>query len=54
MEFEKFTGKTLEEALKKAAQAKEVTVEELTYTVLEEKAGFLGIGKTVEIGRAHV
>ncbi|TGY65955.1 R3H domain-containing nucleic acid-binding protein [Dubosiella muris] len=49
MEFEKFTGKTLEEALKKAAQAKEVTVEELTYTVLEEKAGFLGIGKTVEI-----
>lgn len=49
MEFEKFTGKTLEEALKKAALEKETAIEELSYTVVEEKPGFLGIGKTVEI-----
>lgn len=49
MEFDRFTGKTLEEALEAAAQAKDVEVEELTYTVTEEKAGFLGIGKTVEV-----
>lgn len=49
MEFEKFVGKTLEEALTKAAHSKEVMVEDLTYTIIEEKAGFLGIGKTVEI-----
>ncbi|MFA1014188.1 RNA-binding cell elongation regulator Jag/EloR [Dubosiella newyorkensis] len=49
MEYQKFIGKTLEEALQKAASEKEVSVEELTYTVTEEKAGFLGIGKTVEI-----
>lgn len=40
MEFEKFTGKTLEEALQKAAQAKQAAVENLTYTIVEEKAGF--------------
>lgn len=49
MEFEKFIGKTLEEALSKAARSKEVMIEDLTYTITEEKAGFLGIGKTVEI-----
>lgn len=49
MEFEKFTGKTLEDALMNAAKAKACAVDELTYNVLEEKAGFLGIGKTVEI-----
>ena len=49
MEFEKFTGKSLEEALKAAAQAKGVDVEDLYHNVLEEKSGFLGIGKNVEI-----
>lgn len=49
MVFDKFTGKTLEDALKNAALAKSVSVDELTYNVLEEKSGFLGIGKTVEI-----
>lgn len=49
MEFEKFTGKTLEEALKKAAQSKNVETTELTYKITEEKSGFLGIGKTIEI-----
>ncbi|MBQ0065662.1 MAG: Jag N-terminal domain-containing protein [Firmicutes bacterium] len=49
MVFEKFTGKTLEDALNNAASAKGCGVDELTYNVIEEKAGFLGIGKTVEI-----
>ena len=49
MEFSRFTAKTLDEALAQAAAAKEVDKEEITYTVIEEKSGFLGIGKTVEI-----
>ncbi|WP_276813436.1 protein jag [Faecalibaculum rodentium] len=49
MEFSRFTGKTLEEALQAAAADKECSVEELAYTVTEEKAGFLGIGRTVEV-----
>lgn len=49
MTFEKFVGKSLEEALNKAASSKNVAVEELTYNVLEEKSGFLGLGKSVEI-----
>ena len=39
------TGKTVEEARKKAAQELNVAEEELLVTVLEEgKKGFLGIG----------
>lgn len=49
MSFDKFSGKTLEEALANAAAAKGVDAEELTYTVTDEKSGFLGLGKTVEI-----
>lgn len=49
MEFEKFVGKTLDEALNLAAQSKNVGKDQLHYTVIEEKSGFLGIGKTVEI-----
>lgn len=49
MELETFKGKSLEEALELAAQAKGVAPEELQYKVIEEKSGFLGIGKTVEI-----
>lgn len=49
MEFEKFTGKTLEDALAQASSAKGCTKEELHYEIIEEKSGFLGIGKTVEI-----
>lgn len=49
MEFEKYTGKSLDEALNAAAQAKGVGVDDLHYTVLEEKSGFLGLGKNVEI-----
>lgn len=49
MEFKRYTEKTLEEALKSAARDKGVSVEELHYNVLEEKSGFLGVGKSVEI-----
>ena len=49
MEFAKFIGKTLEEALTNAANSKECSKEELHYEIIEEKNGFLGIGKTVEI-----
>lgn len=49
MKFDRFTGKTREEALQAAASAKQTTVEKLTWNVVEEKSGFLGIGKTVEI-----
>ena len=41
MVFERFTGKTLEDALAQAAQAKGVEKEELHYTVTEEKKRIL-------------
>ena len=47
MEFKGYTEKTLEEALKSAARDKGVSVEELHYNVLEEKSGFLGVGRSV-------
>lgn len=43
-----YTGKNLDDLLKSVAAEKGVGVEELTYTVKEEKAGFLGIGGKVE------
>ncbi|UNT97344.1 protein jag [Allobaculum mucilyticum] len=49
MEFDRYSGKTLDEALAAACSAKNAAVEELTYTVVEEKAGFLGLGRTVTI-----
>ncbi len=49
MSFEKFSGKTIEEALQIAADAKGVQADQLHYTVIEEKAGFLGIGKQIDI-----
>ena len=49
MEVKRYTEKTLEEALKSAARDKGVSVEELHYNVLEEKSGFLGVGRSVEI-----
>jgi len=44
-----YTGKTLEEALKNAAEDKGCTPEELTYFVTEEKKGVLGIGNSTGI-----
>lgn len=49
MEFKRYTEKNLEEALKSAARDKGVSVEDLHYNVLEEKSGFLGVGRSVEI-----
>ncbi len=42
-----YTAKTLEELLANAAADKGVAVEDLQYTVTEEKEGLLGIGKSV-------
>lgn len=42
-----YTAKSLEDLLKKVAAEKDVSVEELVYHVLEEKAGFLGLGTSV-------
>ncbi|MEG0274043.1 Jag family protein [Amedibacillus sp. YH-ame10] len=44
-----YTGKNLEEALKVAAEDKNVNVENLTYTVTEEISGFLGLGSKVTL-----
>ena len=49
IELEHYTGKTLEEALDAATKAKDAEIEELTYEVVEEKNGFLGVGRQVEI-----
>lgn len=42
-----YTGKTLEDLLEKAALDKNVSKEELTYYITEEKQGFLGFGASV-------
>lgn len=48
--MKKYEAKTKEEVLLKAAEDKNVTVEELIYYVIEEKTnGFLGIGNKVVI-----
>ena len=44
-----YTGKNVEDALKKAADDKRVTVRELTYKILEESNGFFGIGSKAVI-----
>lgn len=44
-----YTGKNLEEALAKVQEKHNVSLEEITYEVLEEKSGFLGLGSKVEI-----
>lgn len=42
-----YTGKTIDEILAAAATDKQCDVNDLTYEIKEEKAGFLGIGKEV-------
>lgn len=44
-----YTGKNLEDVLKQAAQDKEVEIDQIEYTVLEENKGFLGIGASITI-----
>ncbi len=43
----KYEGKTLDEILNNVAKEKDCDVESLTYYIIEEKAGILGIGKQV-------
>ncbi len=49
MKFDRFTGKTLEDALNAAQTAKKMPIERLVYTVVEEKSGFFGIGRSITI-----
>ena len=44
-----YTGKSLDDLLKSIATEKNCEVEDITYQVLEEKSGFLGMGKEVKI-----
>lgn len=44
-----YTAKNLDEALKAAAEDKNVMISDLTYTVVEESNGFLGIGSKTTI-----
>lgn len=45
--MEIYTGKNLEELLQDVARRKNTSVEDLTYNVIEEKKGFLGLGGEV-------
>lgn len=47
--MEKFTGKTLDDVLASIAREKNCALEDITYTVLEEKKGILGIGSSVTV-----
>ena len=42
-----YSAKTIEEILEQAAEEKGCSVEDLSYTILEEKDGVLGIGKSI-------
>lgn len=44
-----YTGKTLEVVLASIAKEKNVAVEDITYYVIEESAGFLGFGASVSV-----
>lgn len=47
--METYSGKTLEDAITAAAAAKSVQKAEISYSILEENAGFLGLGGKVSI-----
>ena len=47
--MKKYTGKTLDELLQQIASEKNIAVEDITYEVIEEKSGFLGVGKEITI-----
>lgn len=44
-----YKGKSLEEILNKISEEQKIDVNEITYQILEEKSGFLGMGKEVTI-----
>lgn len=47
--MDKYTAKNLNDAIEQALKEKNVTLDELTYTVTEEKKGILGLGNSVTI-----
>lgn len=47
--MKQYTGKTLDEVLKNIAEADGCALEEITYTVTEEKKGILGLGSSVTV-----
>lgn len=47
--MKKYAGKTIDEILDKISKEKNVDKEKIKYNVIEEKNGFLGIGKEVTI-----
>lgn len=47
--METYTGKNVEEALAAAGKDKQVPVDQLTYHVIEESSGFLGLGSKAVI-----
>ena len=47
--MKQYTGKTLDEVLKNIAETDDCTLEEITYTVTEEKKGILGLGSSVTV-----
>lgn len=47
--MKQYTGKNVEELLNEIAAEKNVDVQDITYKIIEEKSGFLGVGKEVII-----
>ncbi|MFV0381067.1 MAG: R3H domain-containing nucleic acid-binding protein [Breznakia sp.] len=47
--MKQYTGKSIEEVLQAIADEKNVKTEDITYNVIEEKSGFLGVGKEITI-----
>lgn len=45
--MKQYTARTIEDLLNNVALEKETSVDELTYHILEEKSGFLGLGASV-------
>ncbi|MDH6366823.1 MULTISPECIES: R3H domain-containing nucleic acid-binding protein [Breznakia] len=44
-----YTGKSIDEILETIATQEDVDIEDITYKILEEKAGFLGVGKEITV-----
>ena len=44
-----YTGKNVEEILSKISNEKKVDIADITYNIIEEKSGFLGVGKEVTV-----
>jgi len=47
--MKQYTGKNVEEVLSKIASDQNIDVADITYNIIEEKSGFLGVGKEVTI-----